>query len=164
MNDVKKRECVGVYVNEAFICIETCSGYRSFRTDPAGRQFLFSPAAPDDELGSAILEALACSRFVLPEQAPELFDYRLVMQRYAEWVAKLQSTFGFKTKRALFKNMNHCSIESEDDALRIIPTAHEKIESWSSSGITANDHVVIRRRSSPDELGAGLRLALRRCL
>lgn len=164
MNEVKKKERAGVYANEAFICIETCSGYRSCIADPSGRQFLLSPSASNAELGSAILEALACSRFVLPEQAPELFDYRLITSRYAEWAEKLRSAYRFKSKRALFKNMIHCSIERDDDSLRIEPTTHEKLESWSGAGIGPEDHVVVSTAASPGDLGAALAMALERCL
>ncbi|NDL44379.1 contact-dependent growth inhibition system immunity protein, partial [Photorhabdus laumondii] len=43
------------------------------------------------------------------------------------------------------------------------PSSHEKLEGWSGDGISVADYVVIPADSSPEEVGAALRLAFSRC-
>lgn len=75
----------------------------------------------------------------------------------------LMEKYGYKTKRALFKDMKNCSIHCINDLIIISPTHHEKLESWSGKGINESDNVVISVNESPAEIGAALRLALSRC-
>ena len=54
----------------------------------------------------------------------------------------------------------HCS----DDRITISPSRHEKLEVWSETGINESDHVLLPVGSAPEEIGAGLKLALSRCI
>ncbi len=47
--------------------LKLTSGYRSSRADPQGVEHHASPEISDQELGVVVLDALAHSRFVLPE-------------------------------------------------------------------------------------------------
>src|SRR5262249_44491400 len=127
-------------LNPDFFCVETCSGYRMTITDPRGKQHLLPVGASDRELGSALLDALAHSRFVPPLEQPEedleLFDFDLAEKAYADWVEKLMRTYGYKTRRALFKDMANCNIERCQGMITIHPTNHEKLEGWSGDGIS----------------------------
>src|SRR5260370_21640236 len=113
MVEVPKTAWADAKSNGDFICVKTYSGYRSARDDPNGSQHLLPPDVEDRELGSALLDCLAHSRFLDPrEQSDEhrtLFDYELGNERYSEWARRLMATYGYKTKRALFKNMRSCS-------------------------------------------------------
>jgi hypothetical protein len=71
--------------------------------------------------------------------------------------------YGYKTKRALFKNMKSCSVEVDDGMMTIQPWHHEKLEGWSGNGISKEDYVVIPANSTPGEIGEALRLAFSRC-
>lgn len=164
-----------VKANADFICIETYSGYGSCRADYKGVMHLLPPDVPDQALGEALLDALSKSRFVLPEPRkdvwihPEvtfdmsLYDYDLNNQRYAEWISNLMRIYGYKTKRALFKDMKSCSVESKLDEITIRPSCHEKLEAWSGRGITESDYVVVPVTSSSADIGAALHLAISRC-
>lgn len=175
MSEIVKTAWADAKFNTDFICIETYSGYRSSQADPQGAQHLVRPDASDQELGAALLDALAHSRFVLPEPRkdiwihPEatfdmsLYDYDLNNQRYVEWVCKLMEVYGYKNRRALFKDMKNCGVESKNDGITIRPRHHEKLEAWSGKGISESDNVVIPANSSPAEVGAALRLAFSRC-
>lgn len=175
MSEIVKTAWADAKFNTDFICIETYSGYRSSQADPQGVQHLVRPDANDQELGTALLDALAHSRFVLPEPRkdiwihPEatfdmnLYDYDFNNQRYAEWVCKLMDVYGYKNRRALFKDMKSCGVESKSGEVTIRPRHHEKLEAWSGKGISESDNVVIPSNSSPAEVGAALRLAFSRC-
>jgi len=117
-----------------------------------------------------VLDALMHSRWVLaaPREGstyPEgvefdmsLYDYKA---NYPLWVNALMERYGYKNKRALFKNMKNVSIESKNGILTLIPTHHAKLEAW--EGVVEEARVVIPATSSPEEIGAALRLALSRC-
>ena len=83
--------------------------------------------------------------------------------RYLAWVNQLVETYGYKTKRALFKDMKSCHIESCGGAITIRPTYHKKLEAWSGDGIGEDSYVVIPCESSPADIGAALKLAFSRC-
>lgn len=58
--------------------------------------------------------------------------------------------------------MMQCAIEIRDGVLTISPSIHEKLEGW-ESGLPKSDNVVLPSNSSPEKIGAGLRLAFSRC-
>lgn len=175
MNDVIRGYWAGAKNNGDFICIETNSGYRGGRLDYKGKQHLLSPDANYEDLGVAVLDALAHSRFVLgaprdgsiyPQDVEfdmELYDYKLTAERYAKWLADLMAHYGYKSKRGLFKNMHNCSIESCNGLITISPWHHEKLEAWDGEGIAKEDNVIIPANSTPAEIGAALSLAFSRC-
>jgi len=111
---------------------------------------------------------LALSRFLPPEERSEedlaLFDRDAVSERYLEWVRSLMTTYGYKTKRELFKDMKNCSIECRNGTIIIGPSCHDRLEGWSGDGIRQEDHVVIRADGPVADVGAALRLAFARCI
>lgn len=116
MSDVVKSAWANAKINKEFICVKTYSGYGSTQADPKGVEHFLSPDVADEELGLAVLDALAHSRFVLPRPRQdvwinpeatfdmELYDLDLHMQRYDQWVNSTLKRYGYKTKRALFKD------------------------------------------------------------
>lgn len=114
-------------------------------------------------MGAALLDALAHSRFLLPEEDPELFDYQLGVERYHAWVAAIRKQYRYKTKRAMFKNMHCCQIEKVSGVITIEHNRHETLEGWGGEGINKEDYIVLPDTSSAAELGTALRLAFSRC-
>jgi hypothetical protein len=175
MNDIVKTAWADAGLNKGLIYVRTYSGYRSSRADPQGAEHFAKADISDQEIGIAVLDALAHSRFVLPESRKdvwihpeatfdmELYDYALTNLRYDQWVANVMSGYSYKTKRALFKDMKKCSIESKNGQITIRPSHHEKLEAWSGKGISESDYVTISSSSSPSDVGAALRLAFSRC-
>jgi len=174
-NDVVPRAWANVKLNKEFFCIQTYSGYRMSQADHRGAMHLLAPDASDQEVGEALLDALSKSRFVLPEPRtdvwihPEatfdsgLYDFEATEQRYKDWISQLMSQYGYKTKKALFKDMKSCSVESKEGQTTIRPSRHEKLEGWGGTGKGGSDYVVISTNSTPAEVGAALRLAFSRC-
>ena len=175
MNDVVPRAWANAKLNKEFFCIETYSGYGSCRADYKGAMHLLAPDASDQAIGEALLDALSKSRFVLPEPRkdvwihPEatfdskLYDFDASEQRYKDWISQLIEKYGYKTKRALFKDMKNCDIEIFSGKIIIGPSYHEKLEGWSGKGLSDADNVVIPVTSTPDQVGFALRLAFSRC-
>lgn len=167
----------GIYANHDLISIKTYSSYSGgvLRADFKGKEHLLQPDASDTELGAALRDALAYSRFVLGaprkdvwvhpdvEYDMELCDRDKSALRYKDWVAHLMAIYGYKTKRALFKDMKNCSVDLRDGLITIRPSYHEKLEAWSGEGITPEDHVQISEKCTDAELGQAIHLALSRC-
>jgi hypothetical protein len=163
MSESRAASWANALENGEFMCIETESGYRRRALDPQGKQHLLPPDSSDDTIGNAILDALKHSRFLSLEEAQVFFDYDAVNRRYSEWVDSLMRHYGYRNKRALFKNMKCCSIEFKEGVIAFKPTHHDRLEGWSGDGISETDHVSIPIDSAPAEIGAALRLAFSRC-
>lgn len=163
MSEVIRSAWSNAKINEDFICIDTYSGYRSSHRDSKGKQYLIMTDVSDEILGAALLETLACSRFVLPQDDIALYDHKQGLERYGEWVKALMDRYHYKTKRALFKNMKNCSIKKQGELITISPSHHEKLEAWGREKNDGIEDVVISADSSSAEIGAALRLAFSRC-
>ena len=147
--------------NGDFISIQADSGYSLALADPKATEYLLDPNVTDEILGKTILDSLKQSRFLSFEE--EGYFMENVEKNYKEWVQKLMNLYGYKTKRALFKNMKNCGIESHNGIITIRPSHHEKLEAWDGEGFTEEDYVKIPADSPPAEIGAALRLAFSRC-
>lgn len=144
--------------------VDTWSGYARTVSDSAGAQYDFHADVSDEALGAAVIDCLAQSRFLdTPELRAELFHPDAVARSYAAWIERLTRFGGYKSRRALFKEMLNCSIEQEDDMITMRPSHHEKLEGWSADGISEADHVVISASETLSAVGAALREAFRRC-
>ncbi|MBU6149682.1 MAG: CdiI family contact-dependent growth inhibition immunity protein [Verrucomicrobia bacterium] len=149
--------------NGDFMSIESYCGYTNPTTaDPAAPEFLLNIDSSDEEVGKTILEALKNSKPVTYEEMQKL---RInLSENYKAWIQRTMEKYGYKTKRALFKNMKSCSILRQDNLIIIKPSYHEKLEGWSGDGIKEEDYVKLPAASSFSEIGAGLRLAFERCI
>jgi len=149
--------------NGDFICVETYSGLGLTGRDPAGNQHLLQLDVGDDVLGSSIIDALKRSRVLTREEYGVFFDYKKISEQHAFWIKALMDRYGYRTKRALFKNMKSCGILAEGDVIIISPSRHEKLEAWGREKGDGIEDVVIEANRSPSEIGAALRLAFSRC-
>ncbi|BBF85943.1 hypothetical protein DLM_2329 [Aquitalea magnusonii] len=123
------------------------------------------PDADHHTLGLTVLQALQNSRTLSNEECEttDFFDLTAGKLRYQAWYQELMQRYGYKTKKALFKNMQLCGIHCVNGIITIIPYRHEKLEAWGGDGIEESDYVVLSTASTPEEIGAGLRLAISRC-
>lgn len=150
------------YCTNEFLLIETQSGLGRTSADPLFPPNLLPPDADDQFTGEIILQALSNSRTLSKlEDRVVFFDLEKGKEKYAAWTARLMDKYGYTTKRALFKDMNHCIIHYVNDIITISPMRHEKLEAW--EGLEQSEDVILSLDSKPTEIGAGLRLALSRC-
>ncbi|RKT25634.1 uncharacterized protein DUF1436 [Paraburkholderia sp. RAU2J] len=164
MTDVVRKRWASAYENRDFVQVETQSGYRGGLPDPLGKRIQISNPATDEALGRAVLDALAASRFLHPNEHREFFDIRgRVVPQYEGWVKSVTDAYGYKTRRALFKDMKSCGIEEQDGVITMRPTHHEKLEAWSGLGIAEDSFVRVRADCDSTEIGAALRFAFSRC-
>ena len=151
-------------MNGDLLSIGTMSGYARQVGDPEGAQHDMRPDVANDALGTAVLDCLSRSRFLETEESrAALYDFQAGQLNYQAWIERLMQFGGYKTRRALFKQMMSCSIEQDNDTITIRPTHHEKPEGWGGKGFTPGDYVVVPVSASSAEIGAALREAFRRC-
>lgn len=166
MTEPKYRKWASVYFNGDFYLASTSSGYGHCVSDPAGFEGYLPHSATDDELGKAVLEAIAQSRFLRPENREEFerfFNPARIAASYAARVTFLIERYKYKTKRNLFKNMALCNITVSDGEMEISPTRHEKLESWAGIKNEGIENVILPAASSSEEIGRALRTAFSRC-
>lgn len=150
--------------NKDFIFLETYSGLWSCLPDPSGEQIFLPASVSETELGTALIKALDASCVVDPVENPEFYDVMgRVVPQYSSWVGSVMGKYGYKTRRAMFKDMKNCAVEMEGGVIVIKPSHHEKLEAWSGKGLTVEDYVSVSSSVEPSELGAGVYLALSRC-
>jgi hypothetical protein len=153
-----------VYENRAFTYVETLSGYRAGLPDPRGLSTYLPAGSAPEALGVAVLTALAASRVLHPSEDPEFFDMRgRVVPGYESWVKATMAQYGYKSRRAMFRDMKSCSVERQSALLRMRPSHHERSETWSGEGLGLDSHVLVPADSAASAVGAALRVALERC-
>ena len=151
----------GYKVNERALIIQTWSGFGRYAPDHLYPPHILPLDTDNETLGTTVLQALANSRTL--DNEAERIDFlkqESFKPRYEDWVANLCGNLGYKTRRALFKNMMSVDIWLHNGCLKISPSRHVKLEAWDA--IDADD-VILSLDNSPEEIGAGLRLALSRC-
>lgn len=152
-----------VFATQAFLSVETYSGLGMTGMDPLFPSHLLSPDANDQSIGEKILQSLSDSRTLTVKECETFFDLGKGKEQYAAWIAMLMEKYGYKTKRALFKNMKKCGIHLVNGIITISPSRHEKLEGWGRTKGDGIEDVVLSVDNSSTEIGAGLRLALSRC-
>ncbi|EEZ4403502.1 TPA: CdiI family contact-dependent growth inhibition immunity protein [Escherichia coli] len=151
-----------VYCTKEFLLIETQSGFGRTSSDPLFPPHLLQLDANDQCVGEAVLQALSNSRTLVNlEDRIVFFDREKGKEKYTAWIEMLMDRYGYKTKRALFKDMKHSIIHLTNGEITISPMRHEKLEAW--EGLELSENVIITVDNSPSEIGEGLRLALTRC-
>lgn len=164
MNGTIQKLWAEVKANRDFIFVQTLSGNVIALPDPKGKSFFLSRVSPDNELGTSLLQALAASRMIDPEDEPGFFDVKgRAAEKYNEWVAATMARFSYKRKSDLFDRMKFCFVDVVEGVLTIYPSHRDRRGAWTSKGITKEHHVTLAYNSYPDAVGAALRLALERC-
>ena len=151
----------GYKANERALIIQTWSGFGRYAPDHLYPPHILPLDTDNGTLGTTVLQALANSRTL--DNEAERIDFlkqESFKPRYEDWVANLCGNLGYKTRRALFKNMMSGDIWLHNGCLKISPSRHVKLEAWDA--IDADD-VILSLDNSPEEIGAGLRLVLSRC-
>ena len=146
--------------NEKALIIQTYSGCGLIAVDCLYPPYILPLDADNETLGVIVLQALANSR-TLTNEAERIDFFNKSGKGYIDWVNQLCEKLGYKTKRALFKNMMSCSIWLNNGRIEISSSRHVKLDAW--EGMRNVEKVILTLNNTPAEIGAGLRLALSRC-
>ena len=165
--------------NEKFLEIRTCSD--AGWIDPKGEDIYLEPLADCRIIGDAVLKALAKSRDLSETEEEEkmnittkewrdlnpdrwLFTPVSVAERYKEWVQRVMKEYKYKTKKALFQNMQSVSVEQDNDCIEFSSLYHLTIDSWGNpDGKTPSIRFKIPTNSTPEIIGAAVKYAIGNC-
>jgi len=131
--------------------------------EPSSTPLYLPPEVDDETLGAGLRAALTASKRVSVEDFQRIFASGVVQKlgKENEQYAMLQ--YGYKTRRALYKNMLFCLISVFEGLIEIKSTHHKSIEIY--TGISDDGPEIIRLpvTVSDAELGAALREGFKRC-
>lgn len=165
MNVHEHRPAASACSNGDFILIESYSGLGRMQLDSEAPQFCLPMGSADLDAGRAVLEALFNSRQISMDEIPQFFDLDRTNREYEKWISDLILRYGYRTKRALFKDMKSVSIRLDPSrtTMTLAPSHHDRLESWIRTKGDGIEDVVVPANSSPSEIGAALRVAFSRC-
>jgi hypothetical protein len=151
------------WATDRFIHVDTCSGYGCCRIDVRGAHISLAPSVDSESLGKAVVMALSKSRVLNVDEVDAFFDLQTTEREYEEWVQNLMNAYGYRTRRALFKTMKHCSLRNIGGTITFGPSNHEKLEGWGREAGDGIEDVVIPENSDFGTIGIALQEAFRRC-
>jgi CDI immunity protein len=156
---IGKKWWANVFMTPTFIKVVTysCCGLSS--QDPLFKPILLSGVTSDTVLGQAVLQALNQSRVLSLAESNAI--HSMWEKDFPAHIQAIMKQFGYKSKRAFHRYMDKCSIERHKGKITIDPQIHEQLDIF--TGQEAEAHIVLPDTASPAEIGAGLRLAFRRC-
>ena len=181
---MRPKEAV-IHSNETFLRVLTCSYSGWSQGDPKGEDIYLEPLTDCKVIGDAVLKALAKSRDLsiseedrqqyidkkitrndllkkYPDQ--EMFEIVACMERYKEWVKRVMKEYKYKTKKALFQNMQSVSVDQDNDCIEFSSSYHLTIDSWGNpDGKTPSIRFKIPTNSTPEIIGAAVKYAIGNC-
>ena len=155
------KQHIRIKQTDKFYGFKAYSGYALQFEDPEADEILLDLEVSDEMLGQTVLDTLKQSRYLSRNDAWIL--QQEAQKKYQEWVQNMMKRYGYKGKRALFKNMKSCGVNLKNNLITIKPSKHDRLEGWSGDGFTEEDYVKIAADSPPAEIGVALRLAFTRC-
>ena len=110
---------------EQFISIEPLSGYRIIQREDEGFVIYLPPDATNEALGRALLTTLDKSRYIWPPD-PVFSEADRYIRCYHDWQKDAMRRYGYKTKNALYRNLDWCRAKRSEGEISIEP--HERGE------------------------------------
>lgn len=164
-----------------FLCIFTVSGFRGgTHIDEKRPEIYLAPDASDEELGRAIIDAMAVSRWLISNPDPgEIFHPDVVVdgetsnyikgqKREQEWGQRMRKRFKLPSKRDVYVPLKRCDIEKKNGIIRICCRVHYPNKNygdcWGFATPEMSPYVILPDTASAQDLGAGLRVAFSRCI
>lgn len=152
-----------ILFNGCVYIVSTLSVYNILEKDFDAGEHILETGCSNQFLGSAARDALNQSREIPLDEVDAFHDAEKADYRYKAWIEATIKRLGYRSKRALFDRMHRCGIRLADGVITIRPSNHDRLEGWSGEGIDEDDYVVIPEKSTPEEIGAAVRLAFTRC-
>jgi hypothetical protein len=133
--------------------------YRTFIINQNDLNNVFTATINNIQLGKELLLTLEASNL---DWSHEVTSIKQSTEKYKIWKDTIIREYKYKNKRALFKNMNSCTVTKDDNTMLIAPCRHETLEGWGRvKGDTIYD-ITIPANSSPEMVGETLRIGLER--
>lgn len=131
--------------------------------DPDVAPHYLESGVNDAELGEALRSALRESKCVSAEDFQNLFKSGVIQNAERERVEWAMARYGYKTKRAMYKDMRCCWIKFQGGVVEIKPTFHKSMDCYTGLSNGGPGIIHVRDAVSDAELGAALREGFGRC-
>jgi hypothetical protein len=158
----KNDKRAGVYFNSDFFEIITFSIGMLGYAEPEAPPHYLEPDVDDAVLGATLRVALAASKRVTAEEFQNIFASGVVQELGTERAKAVMKKHGYKTKRAMYKNMDNCSVDVVDEGIKIQPMHHKSLGVYSATA-DGPQPIEIDVSVTDAELGAALREGFKRC-
>ncbi|MEY4077282.1 MAG: hypothetical protein RIQ69_1652 [Pseudomonadota bacterium] len=155
-----KRSCV--FFNEDFFWIHTQAVGMINVGDPLVEPEYLAPDVDDAMLGATLRQCLQKSRHIEMSEFQKMFKAGVFNQLDEERNQAAMQKYGYKTKRALYKNMLCCWISMFDGKVKIAPSHQKSVESYTATK-DGPEPFTLHGPISDAELGAALREGFKRC-
>jgi hypothetical protein len=126
--------------------------------------FFLAPDVDDATLGATLRLALAGSKRISAQEFIKLFESRVIHQLSEDRERETMQKYGYKTKRAMYKNMLCCWISVADGKIEIKPTRHKSLDSYSGISNNGPEIQCVPVTISDADLSAALREGFKRCI
>ena len=117
-------------------------------------------------LGEAIKTCLENSKELTNDEWDAIYGtndnefYKSMQEKSKDRIASQIEKYGYKSEKAMYKNMNSCPLDVYDeDIIQILPFIHEKLTVWGCPDIS----IKIRYDTPIEMLGATVRYAFTKC-
>lgn len=178
---MNNKKYAGISCNDKFLEINTGSYSGWVTDDPLGEDIYLEPLADNKTIGESLLKALAKSRDLSETEEERLMDITTkewrdlkpdrwlftpvaAAERYKKWLEYAMKAYGYKTKTALLKNMQHVSVENDGENILFSSSWHLTTDSWGDpDGKTPSVEFTIPSSSSVDVIGAAVKYAIGNC-
>ena len=115
------------------LVVEAVSGRGITSPDPEAFHAFLPVEADDALIGSAVLQALAASRFLSIEEAAK-FKGAEGDARWNDWVSKMLHAAGLRSENTLIKSMALCHVSMKDGMVSLSPMARRRGAAWEGLG------------------------------
>lgn len=150
--------------NGNFIQLVTFSIGMLDYAEPDAPPHYLPPDVDDAALGHTLRLALKASKRVSVDEFQKMFHSGVIQQRSKDREAWAMKHYGYKTKRAMYKNMDICSIEIANGQIMIQPTHMKAADgSYTVKTDTGPFPLYVAETVSDAELGAALREGFKHC-
>jgi hypothetical protein len=153
---------VAFFNGDFFYVVTQSIGMLSYPEPSADPHFL-PPDVDDATLGRTLRLALSLSRSVDSEEFQRLWksgDIQKIENSREAWA---MNEYGYKTKRAMRRNMNCCWISVSEGEVQVKPTHHKSLDTYTGISNDGPEILHVPELASDAELGAALREGFRRC-
>lgn len=151
-----------VYSNGDFFRITTMSQGMLDYAEPDASPHYLTPDVDDATLGHTLRLALKASKRVSVEEFQKIFHSGVIQKLGNERDAWAMKHYGYKTKRAMYKNMDSCSISVADRQIEIAPLHHKSLDGYSAT-VDGPHPLYVPESATNEKLGAALRDGFSRC-
>lgn len=152
-----------VHFNGDFFEVSTMSQGMLDYAEPDSPPHYLAPDVNNETLGHTLRLALKASKRVSVEEFQKIWTSRIVHKLGDERDAWAMKHYGYKTKRAMYKNMDRCSISVADGQIEIAPMHHKSLDGYSGISNDGPEILRIPETATDTELGAALREGFARC-